>query len=230
MEAIAQSISLNYKFLEIDMQLSADGKMICIHDWKEWMQMAGIDEKEGYIPDETVFLETELYGHYKAISFVDIMYFLSNHKDVMIILDTKEVDPEIVIKQYTYIFNTLKENDMEDIIKQFIIPVYTKGMYVELTGILGDNVNYYYSTYMSSDWDGSIVGLRTVCEWIKEETNIKLFEMSKNIVSEEVCEVLHEYELDSMVFTVNDIKDVQRYFQMGVDYVETDYVRPEDVK
>ncbi len=230
LEAIEESISEGYEILEIDMQLSADNKMICVHNWEQWMSMTGKDEKDVYIPTEEEFKKELIYGQYKPLNFIDVMNFLAVHKNIYVMLDTKELETDIVNEQYTYIMNTLRENNHIEILDQLLIPIYNKEMYETLDALIGDKGNYFYTSYMSSEWDGSDLSLIRLCKWMKDRTNIGYFEVSQNSISPTVIRILRRYELIPMIFTVNEIEDVQKYFEMGVDYIETDYVRPEDIR
>ena len=86
-EAIAQSLSKGYQFVELDLRLSQDKYIVAVHDWKQFHTMTG-HTGEQTIPLEE-FEKRKIYSHYTPVTYKDINTLFSQG-DVFLVTDKIE--------------------------------------------------------------------------------------------------------------------------------------------
>lgn len=87
-EALNQSIENGYQYIELDMDLSSDGRIIMLHDWdRTALHYYGttFDKKISY----RNFLALKVHGKYEVLTFDKLLPILKAHREVRIITDTK---------------------------------------------------------------------------------------------------------------------------------------------
>lgn len=78
-EALMQSLKEGYQFIEIDLGMTSDSIMVCVHDWQEFNTFAfnykdgGKKKRNNPIPTFREFKETRIYGKYTPMSVEDVL-------------------------------------------------------------------------------------------------------------------------------------------------------------
>ncbi|QOX65378.1 hypothetical protein FRZ06_19470 [Anoxybacterium hadale] len=88
LEALNHSIRSGYQYIELDMELSSDGKIIMLHDWdRTALHYYGMtfDQKISFHD----FLALKVHGEFEVLTFDKLVPILKAHREVRIITDTK---------------------------------------------------------------------------------------------------------------------------------------------
>ena len=137
-DALRTCYEEGYRFFEVDISLTSDGKPVCAHAatvdgeenvWRkvEWEKRLG----QKYDPDHTLasydeFMSFTIQGKFKATDFADIVEFMSEHKDMYIMLDVNNRSYEGTKKIYEAIVAEAKGNT--DVLNRFIAGGHTTQM------------------------------------------------------------------------------------------------------
>ncbi len=98
LEAVKQSIAAGYTMIELDMLLTADEKIVVVHDFGPgWTKKyLGVSFQER--PTEEEFLQQSICENFTAMSFDMLTEVLDEHPDVRIVTDCKEDAGELLSK------------------------------------------------------------------------------------------------------------------------------------
>ena len=96
LEAIKKSLNNGLSMIELDLQLSSDGYIIAVHDWKSWSKSTGCSIDS--IPSYKKFLSCKPYNRYTPVSYENINELMDEYQNLILITD-KINSPEILKKQ-----------------------------------------------------------------------------------------------------------------------------------
>lgn len=95
-EAVLQSIRNGIKYIELDLQLTSDGKLVAVHDWKDFRKMTHNSDSCSDCPlDYETFRKSLIYGKYHPLTCDDINSIFVKYPDVYLVTD-KFSDPYIL--------------------------------------------------------------------------------------------------------------------------------------
>lgn len=154
-DAFVENYLKGYRVFEVDLLLTADGKLAALHDWEGGTAMT-----------IRAFKRTAVDDAYTPLSFRDIARLMHDYPDMYLVTDTKETDLALVRKQFENIRSAAAAVD-PSILNRIIPEIYTPEMYDAVMDIY-PFPNKLYSLYLSDDPDSEIVrfvreqGIRTV--------------------------------------------------------------------
>ena len=108
-DALNQSIRSGYQYIELDMELSADGKIIMLHDWDRtaYHYFGTSFERKIYLSE---FLKLKVHGELEVLTFDKLVPILNANPQVRIITDTKGDNLkllEIIQEQYPAVLDRI---------------------------------------------------------------------------------------------------------------------------
>ena len=208
MEALEQSYSVGCRTVELDFNFSSDGYPVCIHDWHE--RFSGkIKSGEPMSKDE--FLSCKIYETYTPMWIGDVAEFMRHHRDLFVVTDVK--DDNLAFAAY------LAEN-YPDLRERFIIQIYQKEEYEPIRELGFENVIF---TLYRMSWEEIIdfEGLKQFAE----ETGILAYTFDHTLLEMEFYPLgMKTTGVPLLVHTVNEPELKQRYYEMGITGIYTDYM------
>lgn len=99
LEALNKSYAKGFRYFELDIQESKDGKYIALHNWKEWKMITNYKGKTPVL--EAEFLKHKIYSKYTPLNMQLINQWFSTHKDAYLVTD-KINNPEGFSKAFNY--------------------------------------------------------------------------------------------------------------------------------
>jgi len=94
-EAIKQSISNGYKIIELDMELSADHKIIMLHDWdRTAAHYYGVNFTRKL--SQSSFCKLSVHGELEVLTFDKLAVLLEKNPEIRIVSDTKGDNIELL--------------------------------------------------------------------------------------------------------------------------------------
>lgn len=223
LEAIEKAYSNGYKVIEVDLYMTSDEEVVCVHDWGTWNAITS-EEESDRAPTMKEFLEKNIYEKYTPISFEDLVLFMKENEDVYIYIDGKYTDEGSVLLEYQKIVEATDYD--EEILGRLLICIYTKEMHDVIYKIY-PFPNMIFASYMI--WDGRADSLKPLCEWCKK-ANIGTIDMWDYFYNEEIVKILKRYGINAAVFTVDDITVAQDFFEKGVKLITTNTILPSDIQ
>jgi polysaccharide pyruvyl transferase WcaK-like protein len=106
------SLKHGYRYLELDVRMTADGELVCVNGWNNLTAEALGDERAAVGMNSEDFLKCSYWGHFPACSFDRIAYAfgkLPKEKNIMLILDVGKPKTETLELFYEKLADTLFE-------------------------------------------------------------------------------------------------------------------------
>lgn len=114
LEAVENAIAHDMKYIELDLQVTSDNKLVAAHDWDLYFDQTGNENKE--IPSYDSFCKSKILGKYTPMTYRLIDSLFSEHPDVWFVTD-KVRDMEIL------------ENSLPSIKDQIIVECFSPEQY-----------------------------------------------------------------------------------------------------
>lgn len=218
-EALLYNYGLGYRAFEADFNITSDEKLVCLHDWS-------LIDREGATEGTTILSKEEfesgkIYNKYTPISVEDVLLFMSEHEDVWIVTDTKEVDSDRVQMEFSYIVDTAYELEVEEVLDRVVVQIYNPEMYQIICEIY--EFPYFIFT-LYQYWDGR--DLETFCDICRfcAYNDIQIITTWYYWVTPEMIQITDQYNIKMYVHTVNDMETVTELKKKGVKGFYTDYL------
>ena len=97
LEALNENYNKGFRFFELDISVTSDGKYAATHDWDLWSRQANYADT---LPvSEETFLKHQILGKYTPLNMTRINDWFNNHKDAVLITD-KINEPGKFSKQF----------------------------------------------------------------------------------------------------------------------------------
>lgn len=106
LEALSESAESGYKFIEVDIIKTSDGKFVLAHDWQDLGKFAALLDDNPV--DRDTFLSFKLYNKFQPMDVDTLIRFLEDNPQITIITDTKDRDYsslEYIAKAYPEYIN-----------------------------------------------------------------------------------------------------------------------------
>lgn len=218
LEAFNENYDKGARLFEVDFSLSADGVLICRHDWSRLTYgRAG----EGYAAYEINNLPktwediSSSSNDFTMLSFDDVCELLEKYEDIYIITDTKDINSVAIDYVFRYMVEHAKDIN-EDILKRIVVQVYNEEMYWQIMSIYPFE-SIIYTLYQTTASEDEVV------EFVKE-TGIKVVTMFPERAAKSTVDRLHELGCMVYVHTINDVEQIEQLAKRGIYGYYTDFL------
>lgn len=123
LEAILSNYGKGQRVFEIDFAVTSDNKLVCKHGWKAVLQEGGIS---GEAMDEQTFMSRPILGQYTPLSLETLCQLMMQYPDMWVVTDTKDVETELVQRDFEIMVNTVKACGMESVLDRIIVQIYNE--------------------------------------------------------------------------------------------------------
>ncbi len=210
LEAICAARDKGYKYIELDLCLTADSNLVAVHDWEEYNRAMGMEAKGDSAPTLSAFLSQKLPSGHTPLSAACINGFFLSHDSLHLVTD-KISDPAILEK----FFPRLKE--------RMIVETFSYDHYSSLL-----EKGYEYVTYSCLANDIPSATLKHILfSWLFPGVKIKNLALHTSAFDYAYMKFLllvSDYEIS--LFTVNDYEAIPERALQGLRYIYTDSLLP----
>ncbi len=205
LEALENAYNNGNRYIELDFSFSSDLRPVCIHDWNH-LSYSGFD---GIRPTYSEFSESTVYSTFTSLTLEDVAEYMNKHEDLYIITD---------VKDHNIYFSGILKREYPELCDRFIIQVYSEEQYDFVSKMGFENIIFSlyrldYNKQMDTEY---------LVDFAKQN---KLYGYTFNAVlcdNEGYVKKLLEADIPLFVHTVNDKKQQQKYFDMGITGIYTD--------
>jgi len=226
-EAFVANYERGFRVFEADLRLSADGRLVALHDWTAFLYGArgqgDPDPKDRKPIAWSTFKSLKVGRKYETLDISDIVRLLERYPDAYIVSDTKDRTLDLARKEFKLIADALASSPMPDIGDRFIPQIYNPEMYEELRTL------YPFSSYIYTLY-GSNVTETEVIRFVKATPRIKAVTMPTSRVNAAFVSKLSKLGVKTYTHTVNDPSEYEAYRKLGIDGVYTDFLKPEETR
>lgn len=212
LEAFQENYRKGFRIFEADMMLSSDGCLLLAHDWERYGKKKPFGLCE--------FLDGEYYdGGITPLTGENLIDLMIQYPDIYVVTDTKYTDVNKYRLEFSQLLYFAQEKQATDVLDRLIVQVYNQSMYDILYEIYPWK-SVIYTLYQSPDDLESVVSF---CM----ERGIQAVTMNYWAITEETVQMFHEAGISVLTFTVNDMEDISRGRDIGIDGFYTDVAAPD---
>lgn len=226
-EALENSYANGFTFFEVDLILSSDGKLVCMHGWREkdYKKVGLKYNEEKPIMSIDRFKDMRFHGEYTPLDFMDIADFMKQHKEVRFMLDVKPADVETIKDIYSQIYDTCDGD--QSILSRLVPGAYNSVMVEGIQAIHNFDLMEYY-IFPEGRREEGLEDLNSIIDFCQSK-GINAISIAAGTVTSEIIDALKSKGFKVYVFTVNEVQVVSDLLTQGVDYVGTDFLLPSDL-
>lgn len=97
LEAIDNAIAHGFRYIELDLQLTADSFLVATHDWDSFREITGFKNYDNLPPTLEEFKNCRIWGKYTPVTYRMIDSIFTVHPDLILVTDKLD-DAEILQK------------------------------------------------------------------------------------------------------------------------------------
>lgn len=221
-EAIELSLSKGFKLFELDIKLTKDNKLVCVHGWKEtdYNNKLGIPyDTKNPVLSYNEFMNIKIQKKYTPLSYKDFTSYLTNN-DMYVMLDVGNISYNDTLKIYKEIFNETEEKDLN----KLIVGGHTSDMIKAVKEIYDFKIINLYWAEEKNRTDEKINTKEKFLNFCKENGISSLSTSTKTYKKEkDTIKFFKDNGLIVYVFTENDKEKANNYLKV-VDLVGTDFI------
>lgn len=114
-EALKTNYEKGVRLFEVDINLTADGKLVCVHGWKksDYENKMGMEyNSDSNIMTYEQFKNVKIKGKYTTMGFDNLVDYMKKYKDIYVMIDIGKKSYEETKKIYSQILNTTRDNSV----------------------------------------------------------------------------------------------------------------------
>ncbi|WP_051236324.1 phosphatidylinositol-specific phospholipase C/glycerophosphodiester phosphodiesterase family protein [Paenibacillus pinihumi] len=217
-EAFMTNYHKGHRLFEVDLLQTTDGDLVARHDWSGSLQ-PDLAELSGRALTLPQFESSLIRGHYRPLSFPDILDLMQKYPDFYLITDTKETDRMKIEQQFITLVQEARAVDPA-LLDRIIPEIYSPEMYDAVMSIY-PFPNKMYSIYKSAASAESIV------EFVKEKQFTAVaMPVYRVFLNPNLVHALNQSGVQSYVHTVNSVPYMKLLQGFGVHGFYTDSETP----
>lgn len=220
-EALISSIENGFNFVEVDMTLTSDNKLVCSHGWdKATSESTGV-KYTGKAPTYKEFMSWKIQGEYNTIDAETVIDYMREYPNLLLEIDLKKFNAKktkLMIEQLVDIC----EGD-ETILDRILMQFTSEEAYFAIEEVYSFKY-YQYFTY-KSNVKKELDNIIDFCE----KNNIVSVAVNYSVLTDSMISKIKANNLCLLTFTIDDLKIAQTYLDKGVDTICTNYITPSDL-
>ncbi|MBQ6965745.1 MAG: hypothetical protein IJP82_08685 [Bacteroidaceae bacterium] len=204
-EALLQSLNNGYKYVELDLSLTTDSALVCVHDWAYFCKNLVGDSIETAISTKE-FLGKSILGQYTPLTLQQAIEIQRIHPYIIVtdkISDTKILNREFLQNRHKVMVEAFTLSDYVELKKAGYIPMMSLWTF-DYSQIFWDFIYYPLKYHTKIDW---------IC--VHSSSNIKSLRMLKRLFN---CKVA--------MYTCNSRAFFTEHLGKEIDLIYTDNWNP----
>ncbi|OME47764.1 MULTISPECIES: phosphatidylinositol-specific phospholipase C/glycerophosphodiester phosphodiesterase family protein [Paenibacillus] len=224
-EAFVANYERGTRVFEVDFLLSKDDQLVARHEWTVNMsKLLGQLEvlpanKQGVALDYEEFMDSPILNIYSPLDIEKVLDLMQNYPDAYIVTDTKEIQPELIEKQFTLLTEAAQRRDPA-LLERIVPQIYNQPMLDEINKVYSFP-EVLYTLYQSKDTDEQVI------EFVKKtgvDITMPVSRATKSFVKQ-----LKNIGARVYVHTVDEEDEIRALSRMGVDGFYSDFVPENDL-
>ncbi len=223
------SYANGFRSFEIDVNMTSDGVPVLYHTWN-----TGILDNYTYSaarssgPKYSDFMKDTMYGGaYATSDFGDLLTYLSQHRDVKVLLDPKYTSETSIRTLYKLLTKKASDMGMVSVMREQIVPYFfNEQMYDWIYSTFHFN-EMHYATYTYGWKYFTEDQFRGFCKFCrsKKVTSISMWDV---LATKEVIKIADSYGITVYVHTTDDTQTASDKLKMGAAGIITNRILPDE--
>ena len=219
-----ESLKNGYRFLELDVRLSADEKLVCVNGWTEGTKKAlGCVQQEGAL-SEKQFLDSAYYHHFPTCTFEQLIEEFSalpqEYKNAKLILDVGKPQTALLDSFYEQLVAVLRKFDIAE--SRIMIRMQRERDVAAFKNQKYPCKMVYFISAETVQAGEESAAYQKVMEFCKKK-KIKTISMTDKTWTKELQEKLKSQGFQTMILSYTRAGDVIEAVQAGADLVASHY-------
>ena len=216
LEAFDEAYKNGFRVYEVDLVVTKEGEVVCSHEY--------LDEN-GEVIEYSSFMQEKIKGKYTPVDLAKLVDLMEVYPDVYMMTDIKWDNSmgssnDDVITLVSALVQEASMRETKDILDRMIIQIYNPKSY-EIMQSIYPFKNYVYTLYhYASPIYEEILGFCL-------ENKLPVVAMEEGRVSKEIVEYFNQWNIDVLVYTINDETTASKLREYGVKGIYTDWLVPE---
>jgi len=209
-EAVNNAIANGFKIIELDMELSSDGRVIMLHDWDRTAKHyygTSFPKKLS----QAQFSRLSVHGKLEVLTLDKLVRILKKHGDVRIVTDTKGDNLSVL--------NTIAEQ-YPDLVSRFIPQIYDYGQWREVRELGFSDI--IFTLYAMADPD-----MEKLSEFVKTH-EIYAVAMPDYYAEKGYCKELSDKGITVYIHPVSGYEEAIGFMKQGAYGVYSGSLLPEE--
>lgn len=225
LDAFVANYEQGSRLFETDLLLTTDNRLIARHEWTGNMSklLGQLDvlpaAKQGTVLSYNEVMDSPILELYSPLDIDKIMDLMIAYPDAYIVTDTKELDPELVTRQFTLIVEAAKLKD-PSLLERIVPQIYSRDM-LDVVNKVYAFPEVIYTLYQSQDSDEQVLAF-------VKDTGVEIT-MPVTRATKSFVQKLKRAGARVYVHTLNDEQEITKLSRMGVDGFYTDFVSEDDL-
>lgn len=223
LEGLQQSLEIGYDFIEVDLVLTKDNKLVCSHGWSEnTYEDTGVEyNAENPVMTYKEFMNTKIQGQYTTIDANYIYKTMKENPNILFEFDLRTLTNEEEIRNTAIAIKEVFGTD-KSITDRILVQVGNKQMY----DIIEEVCDYRYYQYFVHKAE-----LKTIDKLIKycKSEDVVSVAIKEDYLTEKILQKFKENGLCVLIHTIDDSELAQKWLNKGVDTVCTNFITPGDI-
>lgn len=227
-ESLNNSFKNRFKLYEVDVKLSSDNQLVCIHDWTKegYKNNLGIKYNEDNpVMEHDDFMRIKIQSKFTPMDFKEIVDFIISHNDTYFMIDIGNKNYDYTKNVYSKIVE--EANNNPKVLNHLIVGGHNTQMMETIEQIYPFKIKNLYWSNEASRIDNKINTKEKFLKYCKENGIISL---STSIATyNENIDAIHYFRKNGLyvyLFTENDKAKAEEYLKY-VDVVGTDFINLE---
>ena len=220
-EAVLESYAKGHRVLEVDVDLTSDGRLVLVHFWHDLHKLAGLDVDAPITHAE--FKNLKFFGQYTPLDIDDFVALVQELPDIFVIIDTKSTGQTGFRRVYTEILHAVNAADPQ-LIGRITPQIYNPDHLAALDQL------HHFPEIIYTLWR-SPQGSRDVVRFVASEPRIIAVSMWGHRALAEPGFVRQLVELDRTVLahTIDSRTTFTRLQAIGVSSIMTNTLHPDSL-
>ncbi|AIQ32627.1 hypothetical protein P40081_34430 [Paenibacillus sp. FSL P4-0081] len=225
LDAFIANYEQGTRVFEADLLLTSDDKLVARHEWTANMSkllgQQGVlpAAKQGIVLNYADVMSSPILELYSPLDIDKIMDLMVIYPDAYIVTDTKELEPELVTKQFQLIVEAAEKRDPA-LLQRIVPQIYSRDM-LDVVNRVYAFPEVIFTLYQTQDSDEGVIDFAS-------QTGVDIT-MPTVRATKSFVRKLKNAGARVYVHTVNDEKEISELSRMGVDGFYTDFVSEDDL-
>ncbi|MEK3696792.1 phosphatidylinositol-specific phospholipase C/glycerophosphodiester phosphodiesterase family protein [Paenibacillus sp. FSL R10-2199] len=225
LDAFIANYEQGTRVFEADLLLTSDDKLVARHEWTANMSkllgQQGVlpAAKQGIVLNYADVMSSPILELYSPLDIDKIMDLMVIYPDAYIVTDTKELEPELVTKQFQLIVEAAEKRDPA-LLQRIVPQIYSRDM-LDVVNRVYAFPEVIFTLYQTQDSDEVVIDFAS-------QTGVDIT-MPTVRATKSFVRKLKNAGARVYVHTVNDEKEISELSRMGVDGFYTDFVSEDDL-
>lgn len=218
---LKQSLEKGYLFVEADILMTEDGKIVCAHGWeKADCEKVGMKYKPEFAHmTEELFLKQTLADGLPVMDAKKLYQYMTQNPNMYLQLDLHKITPEETKKELRQVLELFKHD--AKVLNRLLIQVGNNKMFMAAKEVYP----FKYFQYVLVENIQRLDEIIPFCV----QNGISSIAIKKKYTNAERVKKIKDAGLALLSYTVNDIEEAKALFALGVDTVCTDSLAPDSI-